>query len=170
MIRDPKKHPAAKQVDLERLRKMRLAGKPNAAIAKALGCSTALVSRLALRMGLPRRLVDASAMPAIPTATLAELYQTHGLHELAKLVGASATYVSDRLKAHGVKLRREGEQIGQEWQQEECAALRALGWGYARIARRLGMTWWKVYRRCRRAGAAIPQNRARSRMRDSKAH
>ena len=82
MIRDPKKHPAAKSIDLERLRKMRLAGKPNAAIAKALGCSTALVSRLALRMGLPRRLVDASAMPAIPTATLAELYQTHGLHEL----------------------------------------------------------------------------------------
>mgnify|MGYP001164664172 FL=1 len=152
MIRDPKKHPAAKSIDLERLRKMRLAGKPNAAIAKALRCSTALVSRLALRMGLPRRCVDAAAMPAVPTATLAELYQTHGLHELAKLVGASATYVSDRLKAHGVKLRREGEQIGQEWQQDECAALRALGWGYARIARRLGLTWWKVYRRCRRAG------------------
>lgn len=151
MIRDPKNHPRAKRIDLERLRKLRLAGKPNAAIAKALGCSTALVSRLALRMGLPRRTIDASAAPAIPTETLATLYQTHGLHELAKLVGASADYVSKRLRAYGVKLRREGEQIGQDWHQEECATLRALGWSYARIARRLGLTWWKVYRRCRRA-------------------
>lgn len=159
MIRDPKNHPAAKAVDLERLRELRLAGESNAAIAEALGGSPALVSRLALRMGLPRRGVDPTAPPAIPLATLAELYQVHSLAELGRLLGCSADYVADRLRAYGVKLRRRSEQVSQEWQQHECAALRRCGWSYQKIADALGMTWWKAYRRCQRAGVAGDKQR-----------
>lgn len=148
MIRNPRNHPHTKPVDLDRLREMRLAGESNEAIAKALGCGTALVSRLALRMGLPRRGIDPTA--PLNTAALAVLYtsEKESLDDLAKRVGCSRDYIKTRLLARGVKMhpavRRHPNKVA------ECVRLRMAGHTYVAIAARLGLTEAQARLRCRR--------------------
>lgn len=148
MIRNPRNHPHTKPVDLDRLRSMRLAGETNEAIAKTLGCGTALVSRLALRMGLPRRGIDPTA--PLNTTALAALYTAEqmSLDELARQVGCSRDYIKTRLLARGVKMRRAVRRSPDKV--AECVRLRRLGRTFAQIAKALGLSEYQVRGRCRK--------------------
>ena len=148
MIRNPRNHPHTKPIDLDRLREMRLADETNEAIAKALGCGTALVSRLALRMGLPRRGIDPTQ--PLNTTALAVLYTTEkkSLDDLAKQVGCSRDYIKTRLLARGVKMhpavRRHPDKAA------ECVRLRRQGLTFGEIAPLVGLTEGQVRGRCRK--------------------
>jgi DNA-binding CsgD family transcriptional regulator len=148
VIRNPRNHPHTKPVDLGRLRSMRLAGETNEAIAKALGCGTALVSRLALRMGLPRRGIDPTA--PLNTTAMAVLYTTeqHSLDDLAKQLKCSRDYVKQRLLARGVKMRpavrRHPDKVA------ECVSWRRLGCSFKEIATLVGLSEYQVRGRCRK--------------------
>lgn len=144
MIRNPKNHPHAKDIDLDRLREMRLAGVKVADIAKALGCSETLTVRLAKRMGLPRRCIDPSR--PINLVAMASIYESgESIRQIAEKVGASTEFVADRLREKGVKLRPSG---GRPMDRiPECVRLWRSGMDVRQVAARMGLSWGAVRRR-----------------------
>lgn len=147
MIRDPKKHPHTKNIDLDKLREMREAGVHNYDIATHFNCSPAVVSRLALRLGCKRRTIDPTQN--IPTRAIEALYhEGSSLDEIAKKLGCSRDFISRLLKSRGVKVRpqvrRHPDLVA------ECVRLRRLGMMFKDIATRLGLSYTQVRLRCKK--------------------
>ena len=160
-----RRHNDPMPLDEARLRELWAAGATCKAIATELGCSAALISIRAKRIGLPRRNTSTASLPS---RAIVSAYVDHGktiedirdqLRATFPLVSAMA--VGNVLRSRGVKIRKRGthrcwmSQVGAA----ESVALARKGWLLKDIAVHLGLTVRQVSLRVRKVLGPTPSPR-----------
>jgi hypothetical protein len=152
-----------KPFDRARLRDLWASGATCAAIGLELGCSKALVSRRAQRLGLPRRTTDPTQLPV---AKIKAAYLEHGMTLEAirdqlrlQFPLVSVLAIRHLLMAHGVKMRPRwhANKRRSEYKAAECVRLARQGLKFAAIGRMVGLTARQVGCRVNRVLPRLPR-------------